>query len=179
MASWHGTAVGAAGLCLLALIACGPDDDAALGRSYVGDRQCPSCHQSTNANDGVLSGLRAGLPGTQVYPANLTPDVATGLGGWADIQIVRAMRYGVDEAQEPLCPPMPRFSERTKYGDPMLDAEAYAIVAYLRSLPPVSRPDLPESVCPPVKPFVADLGAIVDDAGTDDAGAVTDGGAGD
>jgi hypothetical protein len=153
------------------VIGCSASDDVALGQGYVKDRQCASCHQSASPADGVLSGLAAGLPGTQVYPANLTPDIATGLGRWADIQIVRAMRYGVDDEQEPLCPPMPRFSEKTKYGDPMFDAEAYAIVAYLRSLKAVSRPDLPDSVCPPLKPFVADMGA-----GTDDAGASIDGG---
>ncbi len=116
-------------------------DQAPLGAAYVAQRNCGQCHR---APDGTLSGQTTPEPGTSAYGSNLTPDIATGLGGWADIQIIRAMRFGVDNRLEPLCPPM------MHYGD-MGDVEARAIVAYLRSLPTVPRA-IPASTCPPLKP---------------------------
>ena len=79
------------------------------------------------------------------YPANLTPDRTTGIGGWADEQIIRAFRYGIDHDGNELCPTMPRFPD-------IGDVEASAIVAYLRSLPSVTHVVSP-SMCPPLKPL--------------------------
>jgi Cytochrome c len=130
-----------------------------IGREFVAKRGCPTCHQSANAADGILSGQLAAQPGTSAYPGNLTSDVATGLGGWADIEIVRAMRYGIDPAQEALCPPMPHFDGSDAQQPAMTDVEADAIIAYLRSLQAVTR-TIPESTCPPIKPSpAADLSA--------------------
>jgi hypothetical protein len=123
----------------------------AIGQEFVAKRGCPTCHQSSKASDGTLSGQSTPMPGTSAYPANLTPDTATGLGGWADIEIVRAMRYGVDNQQAPLCPPMPHFDGTDPSQPFMTDVEANAIIAYLRSLPAVAR-TLPASQCPPLKP---------------------------
>jgi hypothetical protein len=88
------------------------------------------------------------------YGANLTADHATGIGDWADIEIVRAMRFGLDPEGQPLCPPMPH-DDGTDPSQPfMTDLESSAIVAYLRSLAPVARADggIPASTCPPLKP---------------------------
>jgi hypothetical protein len=112
-----------------------------LGAAYVDHRKCHDCH---DGEKGPMAGRAQAVAGTS-YAANLTPDRDTGLGGWADIEIVRAMRFGFDNQNEPLCPPMPHFSD-------MDDLEARAIIAYLRSLPSVTRPDIPGSVCPPLKP---------------------------
>jgi hypothetical protein len=119
-------------------------DELVVGQAFVQQRGCPSCHQSANAADGVLSGQTTPQPGTSAYGSNLTPDVTTGLGAWADIEIVRAMRDGLDNQQMTLCPTMTRYPDMT-------DLEANAIVAYLRSLTPVSR-TIPGSMCPPIKP---------------------------
>ena len=115
---------------------------AEIGAQYVAARGCPMCHESRGYD--TLAGSVTAVEGTFAYPANLTPDRATGIGGWADAQIIRAIRYGVDNGNEELCPTMPRF-------DGMGDTEAQAIVAYLRSLPSVTNA-VPESYCPPVKP---------------------------
>lgn len=149
-----------AAVALAALVGCGGgsgDDgadlgmEAAIGREFVQQRGCPTCHQPSGAAAGTLSGQTTPLPGTTAYPANLTPDVATGLGGWADIEIVRAMRFGITQQQLPLCPPMPRFDGSDPAQPAMTDVEASAIVAYLRSLPPVAH-RVPASMCPPLKP---------------------------
>jgi hypothetical protein len=115
---------------------------AEIGAQYVQQRGCPTCHQASGK--GTLSGDVTAVMGTFAYSSNLTPDRTTGIGGWADAQIIRAIRYGYDEENQELCPTMPRY-------DGMGDVEAQAIVAYLRSLPAVTNA-VPESYCPPVKP---------------------------
>jgi hypothetical protein len=117
---------------------------AAIGADFVQQRGCPACHQPASDHKSTLAGSMAAVTGTLAYPANLTPDRTTGIGGWADEQIIRAFRYGVDAGGGELCPTMPRF-------DTVGDVEANAIVAYLRSLPAVTRA-IPMSMCPPVKP---------------------------
>ncbi len=116
----------------------------ARGALFVTKRGCPNCHQSTDLADGTLSGSMTPLLGTQVYPANLTPDNETGLGRWSDDDIERAIRQGFALEFVPLCAQMSRF-------DHMSDDEVIAIIAYLRSLPAV-RHAVPASVCPPIKP---------------------------
>jgi hypothetical protein len=147
-------------LVALALSACNGSDgdstpdlgtEATIGLEFVQQRGCPGCHQSSNAADGILSGQSTPAPGSTAYGGNLTPDRTTGLGGWADIEIVRAIRYGVDDGEMTLCPAMPRY-DGTDPSQPFLtDVEASAIVAYLRAIPPVQRA-APPSMCPPVKP---------------------------
>jgi hypothetical protein len=117
-------------------------DRARAGAAYVTERGCPDCHRPYA--DGPLSGLDTPVDGTQAYPANLTPDRATGIGGWADVALVRAIRFGIAADGAPLCPTMPRF-------DSMGDVEVDAIVAFLRSQPAVSHA-VPPSMCPPLKP---------------------------
>lgn len=72
------------------------------------------------------------VPGVVCAP-NLTPDKETGLGSWTDGEILRAMREGVSRDGRPLFPLMP-------YGElkNLSDDDALAIVAYLRTLPPVT-----------------------------------------
>jgi len=120
-----------------------------IGLEFVQQRGCMTCHGSDPT--ATMSGASTPVNGTHAYPANLTPDTATGIGGWADIQIIRAIRYGIDDEQEQLCPTMPRFDGTDPAQPAMTDVEATAIVAYLRSLKPIDN-SVPESECPPVKP---------------------------
>jgi len=71
--------------------------------------------------------------GTFVGP-NLTPDKATGLGSWTDAQVVTALQKGERPDGRTLAPIMPwhAFASLTKQ-------DADAIVAFLRSLPPVDH----------------------------------------
>ena len=117
-------------------------DALTVGKLFAQQRSCPTCHDP--AGDGSMSGSTAAAAGTMAYPANLTQ-----LDGWADIQIIRAIKYGVDDEEEPLCPPMPHFATPDQ-GEPMTDLEANLIVGWLRSLPPVEK-EVPESSCPPLK----------------------------
>jgi mono/diheme cytochrome c family protein len=64
---------------------------------------------------------------------NLTPDQSTGLGGWTDAEIARAIREGVDKDGVELII-MPSYNYNA-----LSDADVAAIVGYLRGLEPVSR----------------------------------------
>lgn len=75
------------------------------------------------------------IPGLGVfYGANLTSDKETGLGNWTVEQIVTAITEGTRPDGRKLAPPMPAewFHHLTK-------ADAMAIAAYLKTLPPVSN----------------------------------------
>lgn len=113
-----------------------------VGAQAVQDRKCQSCHTQNMA--GQMTPL-AYPQDTRVelYPPNLTPDMATGLGTWTDDQIAYAIRFGQDKDGLELCPQMKHFST-------MNDYEVYSIVKYLRSIPAVNQ-KIPRSVCPPLK----------------------------
>jgi mono/diheme cytochrome c family protein len=96
---------------------------------------CGQCHAAdTHEPDGPLSGgyeftdWRLG----RLAAKNLTPDVETGLGGWSDAEIVRALRAGEDRDGEVLAPVMPY-----EWFHGMSDRDALAVARYLRTLPPV------------------------------------------
>ena len=121
-----------------------PDDaepTAALGMVAVQQRGCAMCHQSSNPDDGVLSGQTTPVPGTQSYGANLTPDPDTGMDAWDAATIATAVLGGVDDQSEELCLAMPRFATKG-----MNTTEALSIAAYLQSLPAVWRA-IPASTC--------------------------------
>ena len=122
------------------------DAEVQLGRTIVGRSLCLFCH-GLNLS-GNSTGLRLPPPRGTAYPPNLTPDPATGLGCWTDGQIKNAFLNGIDNRGMPLCPPMPRFGH---LGDGGFNAaQAQAVVAYLRSLPPVVHvvPNTPDCLMP-------------------------------
>jgi mono/diheme cytochrome c family protein len=126
------------------------------GRYLVGLLGCGSCHTNgalvgmPNMSQ-LLAGSDTGIafsnplavrnPGI-VYPANITPDVATGIGSWSVDEIVAMIKSGVDKHSGQTLPvmPWPSFSHLT-------DVDAEAIAAYLLSLPPVQH-EVPANVRP-------------------------------
>jgi mono/diheme cytochrome c family protein len=79
------------------------------------------------------------------YAANLTPSAETGLGAWKDGEIVAAI-YGARRGGGRVLPPMPT----QHYAKGIAEEDLRAIIAYLRSLPPIrNKVAAPE---PPNKP---------------------------
>jgi mono/diheme cytochrome c family protein len=119
-------------------------DDAqiARGRYLVTLSGCSDCHTpgallGSPDMKRYLGGSDVGfaIPGAGVFVGeNLTPDKTTGLGAWTDAQIVAAFRTGKTPEGRELSPvmPYPALSH-------LSDADAQAIVAFLKSLPPVSN----------------------------------------
>jgi len=123
------------------------DAGVALGLALVTSHKCTTCHgPKLGGNDiGVLS---TAVDGGRAYPPNLTPDLATGLGCWTNAQIEEAILNGIDNGGQPLCAPMPRFGHVADGG--LTDAQAAAVVEYLRSLPTVVNnvPETPNCTAP-------------------------------
>jgi mono/diheme cytochrome c family protein len=87
--------------------------------------------------DKYLGGSDVGfeIPGLGVFNGrNITPDKETGIGAWTDEQVVTAITAGKRPDGRQLAPIMnyPAFVNLTK-------EDAAAIVAYLRTIPPVSN----------------------------------------
>lgn len=103
---------------------------------------CSDCHTPGNFLGHpdmakFLGGSDVGfaIPGLGVFVGrNLTPDKETGLGKWTTQQIITAFTTGVRPDGRILAPIMPYrdFAKLTK-------SDARAIVAYLKSLPPVKH----------------------------------------
>jgi hypothetical protein len=148
-------------------------DDAAVaaGLAFIQNTgHCNHCHQSNPDAGIILSGNNNSITDAgPVYPPNLTPDPATGLGCWTNDQIANAILFGIDPTMDggPLCGLMPKFG--VPKGDAaaaLNDASVYSVVDFLRTLAPVSN-QVPQTMCPAMTPAgSADAG----DAGTADAG---------
>lgn len=106
---------------------------------------CASCHTDRSPRDhAVETGPRwagglhfddemRGVPGT-VVSTDLGSHPTQGLGAWRDDEIVRALREGRSRDGRALVPVMPYRNYRA-----LSDRDAAAIVAFLRTLPPVEQ----------------------------------------
>ncbi|MDR7067844.1 mono/diheme cytochrome c family protein [Pseudoxanthomonas japonensis] len=72
---------------------------------------------------------------TRLVAPNLTSDVETGVGGWSDDMLARAIREGISHDGRPLHPQMwyPSFSM-------LSDEDLASVIVYLRSLPAIRNP---------------------------------------
>jgi mono/diheme cytochrome c family protein len=81
-------------------------------------------------------------PWGTTFAANLTPEMATGLGAWTAEQFIQTMRTGKHlGVGRPILPPMPVYALAA-----MTDPDLKALFAYLKSLKPIKNqvpPPLP------------------------------------
>ena len=117
-----------------------PEQRIAHGRYLSTIMGCNDCHTPGtlyNAPDTTrrLSGSELGWKGPWgiSFPQNLTPD-STGIGSWTEEQIVVAIREGRRPDGSPVMPPMPWATYANMTND-----DAYALAAYLKSLPAVKH----------------------------------------
>jgi mono/diheme cytochrome c family protein len=112
---------------------------------------CAECHTPflpegrPDATRLFAGGLAFRGPWGVSYAANLTPDPDTGLGTWKDGEIIAAL-YGARRRGGRVLPPMPT----QHYSQGIAEGDLRAIIAYLRSLPPI-RNQVP-APAPPTKP---------------------------
>lgn len=106
---------------------------------------CGACHTTRDSGkiidpergDALLAGgnvLETVKPQMRVWVPNITSEPETGIGRWSDDQVMRAIRDGVDDEGKFLLPVMPFGSFRY-----MSDDDVRAVVAYLRSVPPLRQ----------------------------------------
>ena len=103
----------------------------ARGKLLAALGDCAVCH--TAAGGARFSGgLGIETPFGTVYSRNITPDVATGIGGWSYAAFARAMREGISRDGSHLYPVFP-YTDFTRTSDSDLEA----LYAYLMSRPAV------------------------------------------
>jgi mono/diheme cytochrome c family protein len=118
--------------------------EVARGKYIFGATGGCGCH--TESKGPVNAGGRKydGPYGT-VYSANITPDIKTGIGGWTDEQIITAIRLGRRPNGERLVPVHPFISFNG-----MANEDLKALVAFLRTVPPVNRTNTPKKITVPM-----------------------------
>ena len=119
-------------------------EEIARGKYIFGATGGCACH--TEAKGPANAGGRkyVGLFGT-VYSSNITSDTTTGIGGWTDEQIATAIRLGRRPNGERILPVHPFTSFNG-----MAEEDLKALVAFLRTVPPVSRPNTPKKITIPM-----------------------------
>ncbi len=112
------------------------------GKYLVRTIGCAGCHSSYTEDLGIIEGTQfSGGLTFDLYPfgkfttKNLTSDKETGLGNWTDQEIKRAFTQGIARDGRKFLPfPMPWTAFASLKED-----DQNAIVAYLRTIPAVSR----------------------------------------
>jgi mono/diheme cytochrome c family protein len=131
----------AAGLAIIAGTAeAQPHHDLLERGRYLGEivAFCGACHDGRGPGGQPMAGMA--LAGGRVFEErgfravapNITPDRETGIGSWTDAQIAAAIRDGHRPDGSLIGPPMPVESYRG-----ISDNDLAALVAWLRSVPPV------------------------------------------
>ena len=103
------------------------------GRYMVIAGDCTACHTAKEGQPFAGGGALETPFGTLLAP-NITPDVATGIGGWTDDEFVNALQNGVGHGGIHLYPAMP-YTYYTK----MTREDVIAIRAYLDTVQPVNN----------------------------------------
>jgi mono/diheme cytochrome c family protein len=102
---------------------------------------CGNCH-TPRGEKGVLDTAHRHAGGPQVWetaeykvhPSNITMDKETGIGGWTAAQVKAAIHDGKRPNGQQIAPQMPYAFYQI-----FTPADLDAVVAYVRSIPPVSR----------------------------------------
>jgi mono/diheme cytochrome c family protein len=117
----------------------------ARGKYIFGATGGCGCHtdRSTPPKPPNSGGRKYEGPFGTVYSSNITSDPKTGLGNWTDEQIINAIRLGRRPNGERLIPVHPY----TVFNG-MAAEDLRALVAFLRTIPPVNRPTPPKKLVP-------------------------------
>lgn len=117
----------------------------ARGKYVFGATGGCGCHTEPGKGKPVnAGGRRIDAPFGTVYATNITPDRDTGIGGWTDEQIVAAIRLGRRPNGERIVPVHPFMAFNG-----MAEADLKALVAFLRTVPPVKRQNQPKRITVP------------------------------
>lgn len=107
---------------------------------------CGNCHTPKDGEGRAIAGreLAGGGIGFDIPPyagvaANITPDRETGIGAWSDAEIKRAITHGERPARGPLAGKPLGAPMAANFFKAILPGDLDAIVAYVRSLPPVKN----------------------------------------
>ena len=118
--------------------------EVARGRYIFGATGGCGCHTVPKGPINA-GGRRYDGPFGTVFASNITPDRQTGIGTWTDEQIITAIRLGRRPNGERLLPVHPF----TVFNG-MAEEDLKALVAFLRTTPPVNRANQPKKITMPL-----------------------------
>ncbi|MGI4879295.1 MAG: c-type cytochrome [Janthinobacterium lividum] len=125
--------------------------DIERGRALALIGNCSSCHTAAGGRS-FAGGVPIATQFGTLYGSNITPDQATGIGGWSRAAFVRAMREGVGRDGSHLYPAFPydHFSR-------IADGDLAALYAYLMTRTPVRGRPPANRLIPPLgfRPLLA------------------------
>jgi alcohol dehydrogenase (quinone), cytochrome c subunit len=106
-------------------------NDSERGRYLADVGNCVSCHTRLGGEP-YAGGVPFATPFGTIYSSNITPDIATGIGGWSNADVRSALKRGIGRNGKHLFPafPYPSFTKMT-------DQDANALSDYLKTLRPV------------------------------------------
>jgi mono/diheme cytochrome c family protein len=118
---------------------------------------CGECHTPRNLAFAVNNRQKFAGAVTAGWRAfNITSDKTTGVGGWRDDDLTAYLSIGHAPGHGTASGPM---GEAVDHGlSQLVPEDIRAIVAYLRSVPPVTSTDLPATPAPPAPPSHKDGG---------------------
>ncbi|WP_291779360.1 cytochrome c [Luteibacter sp.] len=116
------------------------DDIVERGRYLATAGDCASCHTARNGKP-FAGGRVIATPFGPIPAPNLTPDAETGIGGWSADDFFHALHEGKGRDGTSLYPAFP-FTSYTK----VTRADCDAIFAWLKTLPAVRQPALPDTL---------------------------------
>lgn len=126
----------AAGAAMITGARASDQDFAAIerGRYLATAADCVACHTVPGSDKTYAGGRPIETPFGEIVSANITPDQATGIGGWTDKQFEDAVRKGIRPDGSRLYPAMP-YPNYTK----MTHGDVMAIRAYLKTVTAVNN----------------------------------------
>ena len=116
----------------------------ARGKYVFGAAGGCGCHTEPKKQVNA-GGRRYDGPFGTVYASNITPHPQTGIGNWTDEQVITAIRAGRRPNGERILPVHPY----TVFNG-MAEEDLKALVAYLRTIPPVNRANTPKRITVPL-----------------------------
>ncbi|MBM3488061.1 MAG: c-type cytochrome [Alphaproteobacteria bacterium] len=112
------------------------------GKSVFDAGGCLACHTDLkNKGEPLAGGPPLKTPFGTFYAPNISPDRTHGIGGWTDVQFVRAMREGVGPDGRHYYPVFP-YTSYTK----ATEQDLRDLKAYIMTLAPVAKPSRPHDV---------------------------------
>ena len=131
---------------------------AAIGRGAVlaAIGNCAVCHTAPGGQ-AFAGGYRLETPFGTITTPNITPDEATGIGGWSFAAFARAMRDGIGRDGTHLYPALPYMHFRT-----VTEPDLQALYAFLMSQPAADAPRQPSRLRFPfnLRPLLAGWNAL-------------------
>jgi mono/diheme cytochrome c family protein len=125
---------------------------------------CGDCHTPRNLAQAPNNRRKfegAVIQGWRAY--NITPDPISGVGEWSDAELTEYLRAGHAAGRGVAGGPMAEVVDASLSN--LVPADMSAVVAYLRSVPPISTPDVPAPKATPASDAPKDMHARVDPRG--------------